>query len=1182
MRLDALNSLLDTLHPFKCLQKSLNHQECMASAEILSPAIPFILVNLAQRLKVPMLVITPRPEDSIHLYGQMELWNSQASPLLHFPETETLPFEHMNGESFTTHQRISVLSTLITQSHTAPIVLASAEAVTYKTISKNVFMSTYHNLKQNDDIDPNELIHQWNSMGYQMESSVRSPGTISRRGGIIDIYPINSTWPIRVELWGTKIDSIRPFDPDTQISTTMIDSINISPAREILPAYMPMAEFNNIKNAMDSSNCKEPIQACINEELSLLSNGHEIDHLDFYSGMFNSGSLLDYFPAKALVVMYKHQEITMACVETDERICELQKVKEFRGEIPQHFPLPHLLREEFDYKITQTSKRLEIVEPSLTNLTNQETVVFPFTASPLFLGNIERFAKDAKALINNGDNIIVATAHARRLEEILKGCDVSANRLKSLDRIPKSPSTTLIQTRSTGLNNGFGLTTQTGKLWLFSDMELFGFTKQRRRYQRPHRQQTSFLSTISPGDYVVHIEHGIGKFKGTEHVSDDKDQAEYIVIEYAQEDKLYVPIDHLDRVTSYVASSDRPPSLTRLGTQEWKRVKNRVINSTKELASSLLSLYATRELQKGHAFAPDSLWQRELEESFPYEETPDQLATINEVKADLESVTPMDRLICGDVGYGKTEIAIRAAFKAVMDGKQVAILVPTTILAQQHYVTFSKRLSPYPVNIELLSRFRTATEQQEVVKDITRGQIDICIGTHRLIQKDVNFKNLGLVIIDEEQRFGVAHKERLKHMKNGVDTLTMTATPIPRTLNMSLSGVRDMSTIETPPDERLPIKTFVTQFSEELIRESILREIDRQGQVYFLHNRIYNIEYMAKYIEKVVPEARVAIAHGQMSESDLEQTMLSFATGEIDVLLCTTIIESGLDIPNVNTLIINRADTFGLAQLYQLRGRIGRSARLAYAYLIIPETQTLTDTASKRLKAMLEATELGAGFKIAMKDLEIRGAGNILGREQSGYIHSVGFNLYTKLLSNAVEELRAKQTVLEYSNDDSLESVAEQYNPGQGYPTSKIPIAIDLGIPASIPQIYITDLSTRLDVYQRLVKVDRLQQVKEFEDELLDRFGPLPFQTRNLLYLLTMKIKARTANIQSITRQNDVVVFQLAHEIRVQDKICLSNISQAISLGNTKINVDIKQIGDGWENFLLEIIDSSKKAFNTS
>ena len=507
----------------------------------------------------------------------------------------------------------------------------------------------------------------------------------------------------------------------------------------------------------------------------------------------------------------------------------------------------------------------------------------------------------------------------------------------------------------------------------------------------------------------MHVEHGVGRFAGTGRTPREDDDREYLIINYAEGDELYVPMEHLDRVTPYVAPLDRPPSLSRLGTQEWKRTKARVERSTREMAAELLSLYASREMAEGHSFALDTPWQVQLEDAFPYEETPDQAEAILDMKHDMESGKPMDRLICGDVGYGKTEVALRAAFKAVTDGYQVAILVPTTVLAQQHFTTFSERLKPYPVRVEVLSRFRTDREQRDIVNDLAEGKVDIVIGTHRLVQKDVSFKNLGLIVVDEEQRFGVAHKERLKQMRSEVDVLTMTATPIPRTLHLSLSGIRDMSAIQTAPEERLPIKTYVSEFSDELIREAIRREIDRRGQVYFLHNRVYNIDYIAGYIRRLVPEAKVGVAHGQMGENGLEQAMVDFAEGNVDVLVCTTIIESGLDIPNVNTLIVNRADTFGLAQLYQLRGRVGRSARRAYAYLLIPQHRSLTETAEKRLKTMLAATELGAGFQIAMKDLEIRGAGNILGANQSGHIYAVGFDLYTRLLSDAVESLRAQR-----------------------------------------------------------------------------------------------------------------------------------------------------------------------------
>ena len=679
----------------------------------------------------------------------------------------------------------------------------------------------------------------------------------------------------------------------------------------------------------------------------------------------------------------------------------------------------------------------------------------------------------------------------------------------------------------------------------------------------------------------MHVEHGIGRFAGTGNPGSETAGAEYMVLDYARGDKLYVPMEHLDRVTPYVAPLDHPPSLTRLGSQEWKRARARAARSTREMAAELLALYATRELADGHAFGADKAWETELEESFPFEETPDQVATIRDVKDDMGGSKPMDRLVCGDVGYGKTEVAIRAAFKAVMDGKQVAVLVPTTVLAQQHYATFSERLKAYPTAIDVLSRFRTDAEQRSVVEGLAQGAVDICIGTHRLIQRDVRFKRLGLIIIDEEQRFGVAHKERLRRMRSEVDVLTMTATPIPRTLHMSLAGVRDMSTIDTPPEERLPIKTYVSEFSDELIREAVLRELDRQGQVYFLHNRVYNIDYMAGYVRRLVPEARVSVAHGQMPEGQLEQAMLDFARGDADVLMCTTIIESGLDIPNVNTLIMNRSDTFGLAQLYQLRGRIGRSARRAYAYLLVPRARSLTEAAEKRLNAMLAATELGAGYRIAMKDLEIRGAGNILGAEQSGHIHAVGFELYNRLLSLAVEQLRAKGPPYAANGGglqpgDIAASIASDL-PGHGLDDALVPPSaplIDIGIPASIPPEYVSDLSTRLGIYQRLIQLADPEDVDGMESELRDRFGPLPLTVRNLAYVTRLKMYAAASGVESVKRAEGRIVIRLESETGGARRALQQRLGRGVVVGNNQIRLELDQAGSGWEERLTEVLTS--------
>ena len=713
------------------------------------------------------------------------------------------------------------------------------------------------------------------------------------------------------------------------------------------------------------------------------------------------------------------------------------------------------------------------------------------------------------------------------------------------------------------ISSGFILDNQTERLVLFTDLEIFGVTKKLRQIKKVRHSRDRVLEEISQGEYIVHIDHGVGRFLGTAFSEDNK-ELEYLILQYSGNDRLYVPMEHLDRVTPYIAAFDHAPKLTRLGTKEWIGIKTRAEKSTREIASELLGLYAGRQLHEGIAHYEDTLWQQEVEQSFPFVETLDQIETINKVKQDMESQKPMDRLVCGDVGYGKTEIALRAAFKAISSGRQVALLVPTTVLAQQHFLTFSQRLSAYPVNIEMLSRFRSKGEISTVLEGLTKGSVDICIGTHRLLQNDVAFKNLGLVIVDEEQRFGVSQKEKLKMLRQEVDVLTLTATPIPRTLHLAIAGVRDMSSIETAPQSRLPIKTYVSEFSEELIRDAIVRELDRQGQVYFLHNRVKSINNIRSILERLVPEAEIAIAHGQMPENELQEVMENFALGKIDVLLCTTIIESGLDIPNANTLIVNRADMYGLAQLYQLRGRIGRSGRRAYSYLLSPNTATISEPARNRLKTMLEATELGSGFRIAQRDLEIRGAGNILGSEQSGHIASIGFNMYTKMLSNAVEELRTKEVVsaidVTTGNDNGSDEKLNQDT------------EIDLGIPANMPENYIADLSIRLEVYQRLLHTNSLEQLEDLEEELIDRFGAIPIQVANLVFLIKLKIFAKRAEIVSIIRENQKVTFWLADDSG-SSKIALQKaLGKNVHVGNRQINWNFENEAEEWQDSLVELL----------
>ena len=1184
MNLGSLGTLLQSVTQYGLLRESLRTPYASSRVQVTSDAVPFVLATLWRELGVPTLVITPRPEGARRLHDHLAAWSDQSDSVLHFPETETLPFERLVSDEETSQQRLSAIARLRDPGAPTPLVVASAAAVAQKTVDRDAFRANSHRLERNQTIELDELLERWVRMGYRFEPAVYGPGFASRRGGILDIFPVGASLPVRIELWGSEIDSIRQFDPATQRSTDLLDSVDVIPARETLPGLTGRDELDRLMANMDTSNCTDASRQRVLDELESLASGLEVEEVSFYAGFFNHGSLLDYFPTDGLLVVFRPTDVQAAAWETEERVHDLRSVKERRGELPLRFPSSHTGWNEVEKQAAQIARRLEVLPWGAEQLVHKDVHILPFTSPPEFFGRLDRFAEDVAELGRTGHRVVALTSHSRRLGEILSENGVAADLETSLGRTPDPGSVTVVQSQGTGAGEGFVLSSDEGKLAVFSDTEIFGVTKQRRTVRRTAARRTAFLSELSPGDHVVHVEHGIGKFLGTGRMPGNDEGTEYLVMQYAKGDKLYVPLEHLDRVGPYVAPMDQPPVLTRLGTQEWQRAKARVARSAREMAAELLSLYASRELMDGFSFSPDTPWQAELEESFPYEETPDQLAAIGEVRTDMESDRPMDRLVCGDVGYGKTEIALRAAFKAVMDGKQVAVLVPTTVLAQQHYVTFSQRFSAYPARVEVLSRFRTDAEQHAVVEGLATGEVDICIGTHRLVQKDVRFKDLGLVVIDEEQRFGVGHKERLKQMRQEVDVLTLTATPIPRTLHISLAGVRDMSTMETPPEERMPIKTYVSEFSDELIREAILRELDRQGQVYFLHNRVHNIDYMGEYIRRMVPEATVGIAHGQMPERQLAQAMVDFAAGKMDVLLCTTIIESGLDLPNVNTLIVNRADAFGLAQLYQLRGRVGRSARRAYAYLLIPKIRSLTETAERRLKAMLAATELGAGFDIAMKDLEIRGAGNILGAQQSGHIHAVGFDLYTRLLANAVEELRARRdsgettASLVEADADGVVSATAADGREEALPTDlglspEVAPTVDLGIPASIPEEYVPDLPMRLGIYHRLVKLDQLDQVGEMEEEMGDRFGPVPFQALNLLYVVRLKMRARRAGIESIARDGERVVMRLKDEVGGARRALQRALGDAVEVGNTQIRLLLDRAGDDWEDTLEEEVE---------
>ena len=1169
----GLTELLEQVPAYKQVADSLRNKQNLIRAQIIDEGVPFLLSTLWQDLMTPMLIICPTTEQSLRLTERISAWTEGHGEPIRFGESESLPFERTATDNETSHQRISALAKLIKPGEKAPLLITSASAMCQTTIDRQVMEKTQHNLSVGDEISLNDISSKWDQMGYQFEATVSTPGQASRRGGIIDVFPVTSSLPYRIELWGDQIDSIRTFDPQTQRAIKEVQTIELIPAQETLPIFLDGASMDRMLGRVDLSNCTPEETKRINGEIDLLLEGNGIEDLSLYSGFFNQGNLLDYFPEDGIIATYRPVDVASSVFDIEERISQLRTVKEERGELPFNFPSNHTLWREMESRLEKRKNKLVLTPWGSDDLVIQDIHVLPFSSPPRYMGDVTKMADDMGEFSTSGGRVIASTSHTARLKELFSEQNLTVSFPTDIPKLPESGTITMLKPGRENIGEGFVLNQRGNRLMVLGDTEIFGMTKRRRSARRHNSQREAFFEEISTGDYVVHVEHGIARFMGTgkkgsdEKKKEDPDNPEYLILEYSQGDRLYVPLEHLDRVAPYVAPMERSPSLTRLGTQEWSRVKERVERSTREMAADLLALYAERELVEGYAMGPDTRWQYELEESFPYEETEDQISTLSEIKDDMESKHPMDRLVCGDVGYGKTEIALRAAFKAVMEGKQVAVLVPTTVLAQQHFETFSNRTSAFPVNVEVLSRFRSTAEQKRIVGDLKSGEIDICIGTHRLVQRDVNFKELGLIIIDEEQRFGVAHKERLKQMRSEVDVLTLTATPIPRTLHMSLAGVRDMSTIETAPEERLPIKTYVSEFSDDLIREAILREMDRDGQVYFLHNRVYNIEYMSEYIRTLVPEVRVGIAHGQMPEGELEKSMLAFTNGETDVLICTTIIESGLDIPNANTLIVNRSDNFGLAQLYQLRGRIGRSSRRGYSYLLIPRAKSLSEPAERRLKAMLSATELGSGFKIAMKDLEIRGAGNILGAEQSGHIHAVGFDLYTRLLATAVEDLRAQQEA------EKAGKTAENIIPNK--------VHVDLRIPAGVPQNYVSDLTARLDFYQRLVKTDTEEELELMKNELRDRFGPLPWQASNLIYVAKLKLKSQNMGADSIIKTGEKITLQFPYEVSGMRPALTKLLGNRWMIGNKQLRTTVDDLGDEWEIKLLEDVEKLS-AFQTA
>lgn len=1113
---------------------------------VIAAARPYLAAALYRQLRRPLILLTARTERVMQWAEQLRVWTDSRS-IYAFPEPDALPYERVPWARETICDRLAALTALVTWKEAdgtePPVVVASARALMHKTLPLREFRIGLREYRQGQAIDLQRALEVWVAHGYRPEVVVEEPGTFSRRGGLIDVFPPNRQDPVRLELFGDEIDSLRLFDPISQRSRERVERFVMAPAGEALPRLAPAAAQQVAQ--VDLKLCHPPAKMEYQQDLVALEQGSYFRGIEFYLPYFYSypATLLDYLPDGGLCLVDDWGALMATVVDLERQAETLRTDLVKAGELPASLPpiaVPYFTWDSLGQAISSRSP-LILAGQGVVDQPGAGPIAQVFAYGERYGGQLKRVLDGCQEMRAAGQRVVLISRQAQRIGELLTERQIAATPVEDITGPVPPRSLTLVQGT---LAEGWMLSASaeqppTGAgdatiLNLLTDAEVFGWARPApRRASRPAPiTPEAFFADVQPGSYVVHVEHGIGLFQGLVKLSLSGGEREYLMVEYAAGDKLYVPVYQADRLSRYVGAGEAIPHVNRLGTAEWEQVKVKAKKAVEEIADDLLELYSAREVTDGHAFGGDTPWQAELEASFPYMETDAQLRALDEVKADMEQPRPMDRLVVGDVGYGKTEVALRAAFKAVMDGKQVAILVPTTVLAQQHYQTFAERLKPFPVTVAMLSRFLSAKEQEQVVDSLAKGGVDIVIGTHRLLSEDVTFKDLGLLVIDEEQRFGVVHKERLKEMRQEVDVLTLTATPIPRTLHMSLTGVRDMSTIDTPPEERLPVRTHVGEYDETLIRQAILRELDRGGQVFFVHNRVMSIYTIAQQVRRLVPEARIAVGHGQMAERELEKVMLEFAAGNVDVLVCTSIIESGLDIPNANTLIVHHAERFGLAQLYQLKGRVGRGARRAYAYLLHSKYTGLGDTARQRLDTIGEATELGAGFRIAMRDLEIRGAGELLGRRQHGHIAAVGFDLYTRLLAQAVHEAKIRGKAATGHVPGHRPAGASQGEPAETEETAAYlrplepSVQINLPLDAHLPESYVPDGGLRLQLYRRLAGLMVKKGIDEMRAELEDRFGPLPVEAENLFFQLRLKVDATAARVKAITIEEGQIVIR--------------------------------------------------------
>ena len=1093
-------------------------------------AFSLLLKQIVTEKKVSLLVIEENENKAQNIFNELSGIMDDGQ-VQYFPVDSTLATQTALASPDELSSRIQTLNFLLGQK--SGVVITTPQGLQYKLSAVKDFAAFKREFVQDKEYDLGEMNKWLLAAGYHREALVARPGEFAIRGDILDIYPLDQENPVRIEFFGDEVDTIKEFDLSTQRSQREIKRLVVGPAQDrVFSADAISQAAAEIKTAMSESKAdQKAVKDHFTQVLDELNDGGLPSNYAFLIDFLikKPSSLVDYLAKDGLLFLDDLPLIKQAVETVDQQN---------QGFIDDELKIGALLpgqKLRSDYTKVMTRDRHHRIYFSLfqrsmgrirfgqmLDWTTREPEQF-FSQMPLIRTELESYYKSGQTVVLQADN----DKRAKQMAQTMLDFDLD---------IPVVHEDELSEKKAQIIVDGFasGFTLPSVNLVYLTERELFNKRPQYKRRIKTleNAQRLRNYTELKPGDYVVHVNHGIGRFEGIKTLENNGVKRDYITITYQHGDQLFVPADQLRLVQKYVASEGKTPHINKLGGSEWAKTKRKVQSKVEDIADDLINLYAARESEKGFAFSPDDELQRKFDDAFPYVETPDQLRSIKEIKADMEKPKPMDRLLVGDVGFGKTEVALRAAFKAIQDNKQVAFLVPTTILAQQHYETIQDRFKDFPVNTAMLSRFQTPAESKKIIAGLKDGKIDLVVGTHRILSKDVHFKDLGLLIIDEEQRFGVKHKEKLKQMKANIDVLTLTATPIPRTLHMSMVGVRDLSVMETPPQNRYPIQTYVMEQTPSVIRDACLREMQRGGQVFYLHNRIGDIDEVVARLEKLLPNARIASAHGRMSQNQLEDILYRFLNREFDVLVTTTIIETGIDMPNVNTMIIEDADHYGLSQLYQLRGRIGRSARLAYAYFLYKQNKVLTEVGEKRLDAIRDFTELGSGFKIAMRDLSIRGAGNMLGSQQHGFIDSVGYDLYSQMLSDAIKERKGKKKV--------KKSNAE----------------IDLGFEAYIPASYIADQEEKIEFYKKIKSVNSQDELDKIEDELIDRFGDYPAAVENLLAIAGLKIDADLAQVLSVIK-NKKDKIRVEFDLAASRELEGPNIFRALEHVSLKARINL-------------------------